>query len=158
MSKVKSIKSAQLFPAISELLQNNQRVRIRVTGDSMMPFLRADTDSVELSAVSFKDLRLGQITLIKRTTGQYILHRLVYKKKDCFYIAGDAQSRVEGPLLPGQLVAVVSNIWRGDKLISQSNIFRRLLLFFWWLRLPIRYVLMKIYRFLHPHYKTIRRR
>lgn len=158
MSKVKSIKSEELFPAICELLQNNQRVRITVTGDSMMPFLREDTDSVELSAVSFEDLRLGQILLIKRTCGKYILHRLVYKKKDCFYIAGDAQSWVEGPLYPGQLIAVVSNIWRGDRLVSQSSIFHHLLSCLWWLRLPIRYVLLKIYRFLRQQYRTIKRR
>ena len=100
----------------------------------MMSFLRADTDSVELSAVSFSGLASRSNHTYKRTTGQYILHRLVYKKKTAS-ISQVMRKAVEGPLLPGQLVAVVSNIWRGQAYISIEH-FPPSALFFWWLRLP----------------------
>lgn len=158
MHKVKSIKSAELFPAISELLQNNRKVRLAVTGDSMMPFLRENTDSVELSAADFTVLHFGQIILIRRENGQYILHRLVRKKKDCFYIAGDAQLWTEGPLFPEQLVAVVTNVWRGDKSVPPKSILWKTLSLIWWLRLPARYILSKPYRLLKKLYRTIRGR
>ena len=153
MHKVKSVKSAELFPAINELLQNNQKVRMTVTGNSMMPFLREGIDSVELSVAIFHELRFGQITLIKRNSGQYILHRLVLKKKNSFYIAGDAQNWVEGPLLPEQLVAAVTNVWRKDKTISPSNVLWQMASFLWWLRLPVRYVLAKPYKFVRNQVK-----
>jgi hypothetical protein len=143
MPRVKRIESEVLFPAICDLLKSNQTVRMTVTGDSMMPFLREDNDSVELSPISFKDLHFGQIVLIRRTSGQYILHRVIFKKKTCFYMAGDAQLWIEGPLLPEQLVAAVNKIWRGSSPVSQNNLLYRILIFLWWLRLPVKFMIKK---------------
>lgn len=157
MHKVKSVKSAELFPAINELLKNNQKVRISITGNSMMPFLRENRDSVELSSAVIEDLRFGQIALIRRNDGVYILHRVILKAKGSFYLAGDAQCWVEGPLLPEQLVAVVTNVWRKDKQISASNILWRSLSFIWWIRLPVRFIFTKPYKFLCRVFKVIQR-
>jgi hypothetical protein len=158
MHSLKTIKSEVLFPAIKDLLDNDQMVRITVTGNSMMPFLREDTDSVELSSTDFDSLRFGQIVLIHRSNGQYILHRVVHKKKDCFFIAGDAQIWIEGPICPEQLVAVVTRIWRGNRQISPSDILWKMLSLIWWLRLPAFYILRKIYRFLKKVYNIVRRK
>lgn len=157
MHKVKNIKSAELFPAISEMLLNGQKVRITVTGNSMMPFLMENRDSVELSGAAIDDLHFGQIALIRRIDGVYILHRIVLKVKSSFYLAGDAQCWVEGPLMPDQLVAVVTNLWRKDKLISPSNIIWQILSFLWWIRLPIRFIFTKPYKFLSRLFKVLRR-
>jgi len=156
MRKVKSVKSADLFPVVSELLQNNQKVRITVTGNSMMPFLRENRDSVELSAAGINDLRFGQIALIRRNDGIYILHRVILKVKGSFYLAGDAQCRVEGPLMPDQLIAVVTNIWRKDKQISASNILWKILSFLWWIRLPVWFIFTRPFKFLNRLSKALR--
>lgn len=157
MHKVKNVKSAELFPAINELLLNGQKVRITVTGNSMMPFLMENRDSVELSAASIHDLRFGQIALIKRDNGTYILHRVIFKSKNSFYLAGDAQCRIEGPLLPRHLVAVVSAIWRKGKLISPSNMIWRILSCIWWIRLPATLIVTRPYKFLSCVFKAIRK-
>jgi hypothetical protein len=157
MRNLKTIRSEDLFPAITELLANNQKVRITVTGDSMMPFLRENTDSVELSAADFNSLRFGQIVLIRRTSGLYILHRIVRKRKDCFYISGDAHKWVEGPLYPDHLIAVVTKIWRNNRQISPSNIIWQALSCIWWLRLPIINLLRIPYRLLKKVYKHVRK-
>jgi hypothetical protein len=152
---VKSVKSTELFPAITELLEQNHRVRLTVTGLSMMPFLREGIDSVELSLSSFERLRMGQITLIKRNNGQYILHRLVFKRKNFFYIAGDAQSWIEGPILPEQLVAVVTKIWRCDKPVSPCGVLWNIASFLWWLRLPIIYSIKLPYKFIRRQIRRL---
>lgn len=139
MRNVKSIKSDELFPAVTELLENGHSVKLTVTGNSMMPFLREDIDSIELSIIPFSDLHFLQIPLIKRESGQYILHRLIFKRKNSFYIAGDAHMWVEGPVLPSQLVAVVSGIWRGNRFIDPHSFIWYAASLIWWLRLPIRY-------------------
>ena len=154
MHRVKNVKSTELFPAISDLLKNNQKVRITVTGNSMMPFLREGIDSIELSKASLDELHFGQIPLIKRSNGQYILHRLIYKSKSSFYIAGDAQLWVEGPLLPEQLIAVVTQIWRKDKPVSPENILLRAISLIWWLRLPAIYAIKIPYRFIKRKIRT----
>lgn len=157
MHNVKNVRSAELFPAVAELLQNDQKVRMTVTGNSMLPFLRENIDSIELSSISFHSLRLGSIPLIKRVSGQYILHRLVWKRKNQFYIAGDAQNWVEGPLCPEQLVAVVTKVWRGNRSVSPFSILWQLASFLWWLRLPTRYVLKKPYKLIKKLLKKLLR-
>lgn len=158
MHNLKTIKSEELFPAIRDLLDNDRKVRITVTGNSMMPFLRENIDSVELSAADFSSLRFGQITLIRRQDGQYILHRLVRKKKDHFYIAGDAQLSVEGPVYPDQLIATVTKVWREDRQISASNIIWQTISFIWWLRLPAFHILRRPYRLLRKVYNIVRKK
>jgi signal peptidase I len=145
MYNVKTIESAVLFPFINEFFQNQQNVRITVTGNSMRPFLREELDSVELSSSAFSDLYFGQIVLIKRKTGEYILHRIVFKKKNCFYISGDAQIWIEGPLFPEQLVAGVTKIWRKNKPLLPDNLPLKLLYCFWWLRLPIKLIITRLH-------------
>jgi len=155
--KVKNVKSAELFSAINELLLNGQKVRITVTGNSMMPFLMENRDSVELSAATINDLRFGQIALIRRDNGVYVLHRVIFKSKNSFYLAGDAQCRVEGPIPPRQLIAVVSAIWRKGKMISPSNMLWRILSFIWWIRLPAGYILTRPRKLLSCAFKAVRK-
>jgi len=158
MHNLKFIKSKELFPQIKELLDSGHKVRITVTGSSMMPFLRENIDSVELSATDFESLRFGQIPLIRRTDGHYVLHRVIRKKKDCFYIAGDAHLWIEGPIYPEQLVAVVTKIWRGDRQISTSGITWNILSFIWWLRIPAHRVLRIPYRLLKKVFRIVRKK
>lgn len=140
MHYVKPVKSADLLPTMLYLLNNGQRIRLTVTGDSMKPFLREDIDSVELSKASFDKLRFGQIVLIRRDNGQLILHRVVARKKDAFFIAGDAQNWKEGPLRPDQLIAYVEKVYRGRRCIGCTNALWVTASFLWWLRFPLRYV------------------
>ncbi len=145
MPEVRRIKSEELFPVINEIMDRGRSVRITVTGTSMYPFLRDNKDGVELSKVEFDEIKSGDIVLVVREGGQYILHRVKRKKKDCFYIIGDAQQRTEGPLRPSHLVAVVTAVWRSDKQILCSSLGWRALSFFWlWVR-PFRKLLFKTY-------------
>ncbi len=157
MHNVKNIKSAELFPAVTELLENGHNVKLTVTGNSMMPFLREDIDSIELSIVPFSDLHFLQVPLIKRESGQYILHRIVFKKRSSFYIAGDAHFWAEGPVLPCQLVAVVSGIWRRGRYISPHNFIWYVASFLWWLRLPVTYSLKVPYKLIQLLLKFVRK-
>jgi hypothetical protein len=144
MHKIKLIKANDLFPHVKELLKQEVRVRITVTGMSMYPFLRGNKDSVELKKTNFTDIKKGDIVLICRECGDYILHRVVKKDSSCFFIMGDAQQWIEGPLYPEQLQAKVAAIWRGNTRIDGSNIMLKLLTEAWDGLLPFRRMLIKI--------------
>lgn len=148
MCEMREVKApaASLIPLISELLEQGRNSRIAVSGNSMYPFLRHRIDSVECTMGSFEQLSRGDIVLIQRSDGRYILHRIYRKKKDCFYIVGDAQQWIEGPLLPEQLLAVVPTVWRKDKRISCSSLWWRFLSRSWLLLRPFRYSILKVYR------------
>ncbi len=146
MCQVKKIKSSELFPVIKEILKEGKTVWITVTGNSMYPFLREDMDSVELSAATLETIRKGDIVLIRRLTGEYILHRVIRKEEDCFYMVGDAQRWIEGPLKPEQLIAVVTEIKRKNHQFTCKNPLWRLLVGFWINIIPFRNYFIKVIR------------
>lgn len=146
MREIRTIKSADLFPFISEIIEQGQSTRIAVKGSSMYPFLRDSVDSVELAKGCFDSLIKGDIVLIQRTDGTYVMHRVLRKAKDFFYMVGDAQQWVEGPIFSNQLVAVVQGVWRKDKRIDCNNLSWRFLSWWWLLLRPYRYIILRVYR------------
>lgn len=149
MCEIKKVKAASIFPLISEIIEHGQNARITVSGNSMYPFLRDSIDSVELTKGSFEQLSRGDIVMIQRSDGYYVMHRIIRRDKACFFMVGDAQQWVEGPLYPKQLVAIVTAIWRKDKRISCSNRWWRLLSGIWLYLRPFRYFIMKVHRKIH---------
>lgn len=145
MLDVKKVRAAELFPFISEIIKQGQSARILVSGSSMYPFLRDGIDSVELNRASFGGLKRGDIVMIRRADGTYVMHRILRIRRDCLYIVGDAQKWIEGPVQPDQLVAVVTSIWRKDQQISCSNIAWKLLSQAWLILLPVRDLILRIY-------------
>lgn len=146
MCDVKCVKAEDMFRIISEVIGLGRTAKITVTGSSMYPFLRDGIDSVCLSRCNFNDLRNRDIVLIKRDSGGYVMHRVHRKEKDCFYIVGDAQQWIEGPLRPDQLVAAVTGVWRRARFIECSGPGWRLLALIWMLMLPVRYRIIGIYQ------------
>jgi signal peptidase I len=145
MSEVVCVKSKELFLVIKEILNQGGKARITVTGMSMYPFLRQYIDSVELSPTCFNSIRRGDIVMINRDSGYYVMHRVLKKENNHFYIVGDAQQWIEGPLRPDQLVAIITTVWRGNKLISCSKVWWQLLSCIWIYLLPVRYMIMNTY-------------
>ncbi len=142
MPVLEKIPAEDYFALVVELLEKHQRARITVTGSSMFPFLRNLKDSVELCLASYDTFRAGDIVLSKRVDGAYILHRVFRKEVNCLYILGDAQSHIEGPLMPQQLLAVATAVWRGSKRISCADPWWRILSWLWLLLLPFRVVIL----------------
>jgi hypothetical protein len=147
MCEVKFVKSKVMFPIVKELLDNNMRVRITVTGMSMYPFLRGNKDCVELSKRVYSEINRGDIVLVSLDgEDQYILHRILHKRSNYFYMGGDAQKVLEGPLRPEQIVAFVAGIWRNERFISCNNLGWRILSDLWMIFYPFRYQIIRSYR------------
>ncbi len=143
MCEIKKIKAAEMFGVVKELLSQGTKAWITVTGMSMYPFLREDRDRVELAQGSFGSIKKGDIVLIKRVSGEYVLHRVLRKEKEVFYMIGDAQKWIEGPLLPEQLIAVVTSIKRGKHEISCNNLWWKALTGFWLRIIPFRHIALR---------------
>lgn len=142
----KLVKAAEIFSLTSEILEQGGHAWITVTGMSMYPFLREDKDSVELSKASFSSIKKGDIVLIKRLDGVFVLHRVCRKEKDCFYMVGDAQQWIEGPLAPEQIQAKVTRIKKNGRVIDCKNPILRLCVSIWMLVTPFRYKIFKFAR------------
>ncbi len=109
-----------LEPSIREIVDAGGCVKLTVTGKSMLPTLVEKRDSVIL--VKPDKLKKTDIVLYQRTNGDYVLHRIVKIGKDGLHMCGDNQTAIEFPILPKQVIAVVSAIVRKGKMIEKSNL------------------------------------
>jgi signal peptidase len=109
--------SRELMPVIRAALERGQRVRMTVTGSSMLPFLR-DCNVVELEPAPAP--RLGDMVLaLAATPGaaeRYVLHRIVrVEAGGAFFIRGDAQRHCEGPFTSDAVLGRVTIAWRNGQ-------------------------------------------
>lgn len=146
MQKLKRVKSENIFPVIKEILDEGKSARITVTGMSMYPFLRENIDSVELSKANISNIRRGDIVMILRDSNVYVMHRVIKVEESCFYMVGDAQEDIEGPLRYDQVFAKVTSVWRKDKKVDVSNVWWNFISNLWMVLLPFRSSIITSYK------------
>ena len=139
-----------LVPVIEECLKNGSMVRMQVTGISMTPILHNLRDSVVLATPG--EIKKYDIVLHKRTSGQYILHRIIKKKGSVLTIAGDFECEKEYPVDESCVIAKVVSFCRNGKEYSVDDFVIKLYSRLWVLIFPFRqqvlYVLNSVRRFL----------
>lgn len=145
MSTIKSVRFDNILPVIKEVLGTGSTLKLTVTGSSMLPFLREYSDSVELTTADIGSISTGDIVLTDNG-GTYILHRVILKKKEVYYTAGDSRISIEGPFTEENLLAAVKGVWIGTRYILCSNIKWKSLSFIWIALFPARYVLIIAYK------------
>lgn len=126
----------QMMPVIKEKLSQGNSVRLAPRGVSMLPMLRQGIDSVILSPLPDK-LKKFDLPLYQRANGHYVLHRIV-KVGESYTCIGDNQSIFEKNVNPGQMIALVTAFYRGDRLIKAKNPLYRFYCWFWYYSRPVR--------------------
>ena len=121
---VRIIHTETYFALVRQSLADTGWAYVRVTGNSMMPLLRHMRDGVIL--VPPKRVRLGDIVLFDRMNGRYALHRVVFKGKNSFVMAGDYQWYLDRNLPYSQIVGVVDALDRKGHRISRGNFFTKM--------------------------------
>ena len=140
-----------LMPLIKESIANGQSIRMHVSGISMTPILHDGKDTVVLE--KFDKIKKYDIVLHRRENGQYILHRVIGRKKGAFVISGDFEIEKEYPVYENQIIARVTSFCRNGKEYRTTDFIIRLYAFLWVLIFPQRqkvlYLLNVIRRKLH---------
>jgi hypothetical protein len=125
-----------LMPLIRERLEAGQTVRFSPMGISMLPMLRQGKDSVVLSPVPEK-LKKYDLPLYRRPDGQYVLHRIA-EVGDTYTCIGDNQFRMEPGVEHGQILALVTAFYRGERKWEVTSPLYRLYCRFWHYSRPLR--------------------
>ncbi len=130
---------------LRELVEGGNSVSLIVSGMSMFPFLEHERDTVYFEAPK-RGLRKGDVIFYQRKNGQYVMHRIYKVEGDSFFIVGDAQNVIEGPVLREQIFAVVTKVRRKGKLLDASSLTWKFFERVWINVIPYRRVLMLPYR------------
>lgn len=76
----------------------------------MWPFLKEGRDSVIVKSLPVSSMHRGDIILYRRNDQILVLHRLHHKNKKDFFLTGDNQTQIEGPVRQKEVLGVVTTI------------------------------------------------
>jgi len=134
---------------LRELVEQGQEVSMTVAGGSMTPFLGDKRDTICFKKPD-RPLKTGDMVFYQRQTGQYVMHRICKVKPEGYYIVGDAQTEIEGPVAENRIFALITRVRRKGKWIEPGD-------FWWdffekvWIRMiPLRPAAMTVYSTLKP--------
>ncbi|WP_286754132.1 MULTISPECIES: S24 family peptidase [Sphingobacterium] len=86
-SKARVISNEDYFAEVQRILAEGKEVRIRIKGNSMLPFIQ-DGDAVLLRAYQGERLALG-CNVLAKDKDKFVFHRYVGKKNNLYILAGD---------------------------------------------------------------------
>lgn len=129
---------------LRELAGEGRVVSMLVVGSSMSPFLCHKRDYIYFTKPD-RELRRGDMVFYQRDTGQYVMHRIYKRKKDDYYMVGDAQTQIEGPLRRDQIFARIIKVKRKGRIIEPGNFWWEFFEHVWIRIIPLRKVTEKLY-------------
>jgi signal peptidase len=141
---MKVIDTREYVSVLKQLTDDGREVSMRIAGNSMAPFLSHERDTIFFRKPEAK-LKKGDMVFFKRRNGQYIMHRIHHVKPDGYYIVGDAQCMIEGPVAGEQIFAVVTKVIRKGKTIQPGDFWWEFFRHVWLHMIPLRRPVMALY-------------
>ena len=123
---------------LEQLLREGNIIRIKPQGYSMYPLFIPERDEALIQQTDYTDCHRNDVVLYRRDQGILVLHRICRVTSDGFYMVGDNQFEVEGPLRPDQLRGRLIAFIHNGKEISVKNPVYRFLSSLWLGMLPLR--------------------
>ena len=104
----------------------------------MYPLFIPGRDEAVIAPCRAETLHRGDVVLYRRDQSILVLHRIWKIRKDGFYMVGDNQTVIEGPLRPDQIRGKLIACCRNGREFSTRNPFCRMLTGFWLAFRPFR--------------------
>lgn len=107
-------------------------------GMSMRPFLRSGQDLMVIERPHNGRCRVRDVVLYRRSSGKYVLHRIMWVRKDDYVLCGDNCWSLEPGIRDDQILGVLTAVIRNGKRLDVGQWGYRAKVFAWWLLYPIR--------------------
>lgn len=143
----KIIDTGVYVSALRELTEQGQEVSMPVAGGSMLPFLASGRDRI-LFRKPDRPLRKGDMVFYQRSDGRFVMHRICRITGEGYYMVGDAQTIIEGPLAKECIFARITQVQRKGRWIDEKDFWWRFFQKIWIRIIPVRRVLIRGYSFL----------
>lgn len=139
--------------ALTALADRGESVSLPVTGSSMTPFLIPGRDQICFRKPE-GPLKRGDMALFQRRNGAYVMHRICrVDPAGQYYLVGDGQQEIEGPVAPEQIRGIVTRVCRKGVWLGAESFWWRFFAGPWlWLR-PLRPRLRRAYGLLSRLWK-----
>lgn len=128
---------------IEELLAQGNTIQIHTQGYSMYPMFIPGRDEAVIKPAVLTELKRGDVVLYRRKSGILVLHRIWKRRQDGFYMVGDNQTEIEGPLEESQIKGILLAFIRNGKYIETTQPIYKLSSRLWLFLRPFRQPIMK---------------
>ena len=127
------VDTREYVAVLKEMAEQGHEVSMTVAGTSMEPFLLHGRDKIYFRKPD-GTIQKGDMVFYQRETGAYVMHRVMKVKKQQYYMAGDHQTFLEGPIEKEQIFAKVVSVERNGTWLTEKD---RIWKFYavWWRRL-----------------------
>lgn len=122
---------------LRQLVEEGHQVGMTIVGTSMEPFLKDRRDEIFFQK-PLRKLKPGDMVFYQRADGSYVMHRICKKTHEGYFMAGDHQMVLEGPLAEKQIFAVVTEVKRNGKLTTEKHLIWKFYASIWRRLFPIR--------------------
>ena len=129
---------------LKELTEEGREVSMLIAGSSMSPFLIHERDMIYFKKPD-RELKKGDMVFFQRRSGQFIMHRIWKVRPEGYYIVGDAQTQIEGPVERDQIFALITKVRRKGKWLEPGDFWWEFFEHVWLHMIPFRHVLMRWY-------------
>lgn len=142
--KIRKVDTTEYIDALRTIIDEGKEVSMMLTGNSMSPFLIHQRDYICFRKPD-RDPVKGDMVFYQRPGGQYVMHRVWKRTNDGYYIVGDAQTQIEGPVRREQIFAVITKVRRKGKWIKPGDFWWEFFEHIWIRMVPVRRIVMKLY-------------
>ena len=125
------------------MLLSGNTIQIKPEGYSMYPFIVPGRDEVIIEPADSYVPKRSDIVLYRRKQGPLVLHRICKCTDKGFYMVGDNQTELEGPIEYEQIKGIMTAVIRNQKNIPADNIFYAFAGSFWLALRPVRMYIVK---------------
>ena len=141
---MRTVDTRAYVSVLRELVKEGKEVSMLIAGSSMAPFLVHQRDYIYFKKPE-RNLRKGDMVFFERNNGQYVMHRIWKVKPDGYYIVGDAQNEIEGPVREEQIFAIITKVRRKNQWIAPGDFWWEFFEHIWIRMIPVRRIVMKLY-------------
>lgn len=132
---------------VEKLLAEGKTIQIKPQGYSMYPMFVPERDQAVIAPANVDRLKRGDVALYRRDSGTLVLHRIWKRRPEGFYMVGDNQDEIEGPLSQKQIIGRLTQFIRKGKTYSVSNPVYRAAAGIWLFLRPVRMPIMRVCAF-----------
>lgn len=116
---------------LEQLLREGNIIRIKPQGYSMYPLFIPERDEALIQQTDYTDCHRNDVVLYRRDQGILVLHRICRITSDGFYMVGDNQYEVEGPLRQDQIIGKLIAVNRNSREFTVGNPFYKFVSSLW---------------------------
>lgn len=144
---MREVDAQEYMAVLRELIEEGHQVSLLISGSSMSPFLIHHRDTIYFKKPD-RELKAGDMVFYRRGNGKYIMHRIRRIRPEGFYMIGDAQWEIEGPLQREQIFGLITAVERKGKLIQPGDFWWEFFAKVWLRIIPLRRLIQRIYQVL----------